>query len=87
MLDKPCNTGVIPCQQTCYQPVQVCTYCPVLGSFNNCNFITFYHKVTTSEYFEEIYQVAIDVISENMAPLVKYGKYGAMKTTCSTKMV
>ena len=55
MLDKPSNTGVIIFQQTCYQPVQVCTYWPVLGSFNNCNIITFYHKDKKSEDFEEIY--------------------------------
>ena len=32
------------------------------------------------EAFDEIHQVAIDIISENMAPLVQPGMYGAINT-------
>ena len=38
-------------------------------------------KSTSSETFDEIHQVVIDGISDNMASLVKSGKYGAINTT------
>ena len=36
------------------------------------------------EAFDEIHQVAIDIISENMAPLVQPGMYGAINTADNT---
>ena len=53
----------------------------MLGSFKNSNIITLSHKVTESEAFDDIHRVVLDGISENMASLVKYGKYGDMNTT------
>ena len=40
----------------------------------------------TSEASYYIHQVALDGISENMALLVKYSKYGAMYAIYSTTM-
>ena len=71
----------------CYQTVSCCTYFLVLGLFKNWNIATLSYKSTTSEAFEEIYQVLLDDIINNMALLVQYGKYGSMKTTYSTTMV
>ena len=67
MLYKPCICGLNPKQQLCYQPVTNCSYWKVLVSFNKRNIITFLHKATTSEAFQEIHQVVLDGISENMA--------------------
>ena len=52
----------------------------MLGSFNNGNIIKNYNKTTTSEDFEDILQFILDRISDNMALLVQYGKYGVMNT-------
>ena len=38
-------------------------------------------KSTSSDTFDEINQVVLDVVSENMAWLVESGKYGAINTT------
>ena len=38
-------------------------------------------KSTSSDTFDEIHQVVLDRISDNMASLVKPGKYGAIKKT------
>ena len=45
------------------------------------------HKATTDEAFEDINQVVIDVISNNMASLVKYGKCVPITTTDATIIV
>ena len=67
-----------------YQPVQYCTYCSVLGSFNNCNIIKFSHK---SIYIENLDpSVLLCSISNNMAVLVQTGQYGAINTTDTTTM-
>ena len=55
----------------------------MLGSFNNVNIIILSHKAKTTEDFKKINQVVLDVISDNMDSLVKYGKYGVMNTTYS----
>ena len=39
------------------------------------------HKSTPSDTFDEIHQVVLEVISDNMASLVKSGKYGYINTT------
>ena len=41
-------------------------------------------KSTSSETFDEIYQVVLGKISDNMASLVESGKYGAINTTDTT---
>ena len=38
-------------------------------------------KSTLSYTFDEIYQVVLDVISDNIASLVESGTYGAINTT------
>ena len=81
MLYKPWIRGLTPKQQPRYRYVTYWSYCPVLGSFNNWNIITFSHKSTTSEDFEEFHQVVLYSISDNMASLVQYGKYGGINTT------
>ena len=63
-----------------YKPVTNCTYWPVLGSFNNWNIIEISPKSTSSDTFDEIYQVVLDGISDNMASLIESGKYGAINT-------
>ena len=40
----------------------------------------------TSEAFEEIHQVGFGDISNNMASLIQYGKYGTTNTTDTTTM-
>ena len=68
-----------------YQPVTDCTYCPVLGSYNNRNIINLPPKSTHFEAFDEIHHDFIDGISDNMASLVLPGKYGVIKTDEKTK--
>ena len=86
MLDKPWVPGFSPQQQPRYQPVHDFTCWPLLGCFNKWNIITLSHKSKTSEHFEEIHKVIIDVISDNMASLVQSVKYGTINTTYSTTM-
>ena len=86
MLDKPWVPGLPPHQQHFYQPLQYCTYCPVLGSFNNWDIITLSHKYMTSEAFEEMHQVVLDGIINDMDHLFQSVKYGAMNTTDYTNM-
>ena len=81
ILEKPWVHGFPPQQHPHYQPVTDFTYWQLLGSFNNWNINTLSHKETTSEAFEKICQVVLDGISDNMASLVRYGKYGATNTT------
>ena len=78
MIYKPWIPVIPSKKQRRYQPVTNFTSCPVLGSFNNWNIIQLSHKSIPFEVFEEIYQVFIDGISDNMASLVKSGKYGAI---------
>ena len=87
MLDKPCIHGLTPRQQTRYQPVTDCSYLPVLVYFNNWNIITFSHKATTSESFEEIHQAVLDGIGDNMTSLVQSGKYEAINTTDTSTII
>ena len=81
MLDKPCISDITSDEQDCYKPVTKCTYFPLLGSFNSWNIIILSQKSTPSDEFDEIYQVALDLISDNMALLAGSGKYGAINTT------
>ena len=81
MLDKPWIYGISSDKKERYKPVTKCTYCPVLGSFNNWNNIQLPSNSTSSDTFDEIHQVVIDGISDNMASLVESGKYGAINTT------
>ena len=69
IIDKSWIHGLKPQQQPLCQPVTYCTYWPVLGSFNNWNIITLTRKSTTTDVFEEIHQVILDVISDNISPL------------------
>ena len=56
----------------------------VIGSYNNWNIIHLSHKSTPFEAFEEINQDVLGVISDNMASLVQYDKYGAINTSDTT---
>ena len=80
MLEKPQISGIPSDKQERYKPVTKCTYWPVLGAFNNFNIIQFSSKSTSSDTFDEIYQVVLDRISDNIAPLVESGTYGAINT-------
>ena len=81
MLDKAWISGMLQDKQYCYKPVTKCTYWPVLGAFKNWNIIELSSKSTSSDTFDEIHQIVLDGISDNMASLVKSGKYGAINTT------
>ena len=81
MLDKPRINGIPSDEQERYKPVTKCTYWQVLGSFNNWNMIQLSQKSTPSDTFDEIHQVVLDGIRDNIALLVKPGKYGAINTT------
>ena len=61
------------------------TYYSVLVTYNNWNIIFFTNKITPIEYFNEIYNVVLDVICENMALMVQTGKYGSTSKIFSTK--
>ena len=50
ILDKPWAVGVSANEQTCYQHVVDCTYCPVFGPLNNCKIIHFSNKSASSEH-------------------------------------
>ena len=54
--------------------------------FNNWNVITFSHKDTADEAFEEIHKFFLDGISNNMASLVQSVCYDAMNTSGSKTM-
>ena len=86
MFEKPLVPGLMPQQQPLCQPVTDCSYWPVQVSFKKWNIITLSHKATTSEAFEDIFQVILDGISENMASLVQSGKYSAINTTGKSTM-
>ena len=58
----------------------------MIVSFNNWDIIIFSYKATTSEAFEDIFQVVLDGISENMVSLVQYGNYVAVNTIYSATM-
>ena len=81
MIDKPWIYVIPSKKQERYQPVTNCTYWPVLGSFNNHKIIPLSQKSTPYDSFDEIHHVVIDVISDNMASLVQYGKYSSINTT------
>ena len=81
MIEKPCISSIPSDEQDRYNPVTKCTYWPVLGSFNNQNIIKLSQKSTSSDAFDEIHQVVLDVISDNMASLVESVKYRAINTT------
>ena len=75
------NPGLQVFQLNHYQPVQYCTYCLVLGSFNNCNNIKLSHRATSSEGSDKIHQAVLDGIHENMDALVQADKYCAINKT------
>ena len=52
MLDKPWISGIPSYEQERYKPLTKCTYCTVLGYFNNCNQLS--QKSTPSDVFDEI---------------------------------
>ena len=66
MLDKPWAAGVNSNSQSFYQPVVDCTYWPVLGPLNNWNIVNFTIKTISSEEFDEVHHVLLDLISDNM---------------------
>ena len=70
--------GISSKKQVLYQPVTICTYCPVPGSYNNCNIIELTPKSTPFEAFDKIQQVILYGISDNMASLVQSGMYDAI---------
>ena len=86
MIDKPWIFCLSHQQQPRYEPVTYCTYLPALGSSNNWNIIKFSQKATTSEDYEHINQVLIYGISDNMASMVQYGKYGSKNKTYTSTM-
>ena len=55
-----------------------------MGPYINWNIINLTPKVIPSEAFYEIHQEVLDIISENMASLVKPGMYGAINTDDTT---
>ena len=69
MLDKPWIPDIQKKER--YKPITKCTYWTLLGSFNNWNIIKLSQKSTSSDTFDEIQQVVLDVISDNMASLVE----------------
>ena len=81
MLDKSWISDIPSDKQDRYKPVTKCTYWPVLGAFNNWNIIEFLSKSTSSDTFDEIHQVVLDIISYNMASLFESVKYKAINTT------
>ena len=81
ILDKPWISGISSDKKEHYKPVTKCTYCPVLGAFNNYNIIHLSSKSTSSDTFDEIQQVVLDGMSDNMVSLVESGIYGAINTT------
>ena len=48
---------------------------------DNWNIIQLSSKSTSSDTFDEIHQVVLDIISDNMASLVESVTYGAINTT------
>ena len=85
MLDKPWISGIPSNKRARYQPVTNCTYCPVMGSYNNLNIIELIPKPTPFEAFYNIYKIVIDGIIENMASLGQSGMYGAINKDDTTK--
>ena len=81
MLDKTWISGISSDKQESYKPATKCTYWALLGSFNNWNIISLSPKSTSSDTFDEIHQVFLDLISDNMASLVESGTYGSINTT------
>ena len=63
MIDQPWISGVQSTKQARYQPVINCTYCKVLGPYNNCNIIHLTPKSIPSVEFDEIHQVVLGGIS------------------------
>ena len=55
LLYKPWIYGIPSNEQERYKPVAKCTYCPVLGSFNNSNILLFPQKPTPSDTFDSIH--------------------------------
>ena len=58
----------------------------MLGSFNNCNIIQFTNKTTSSEVFDAVHKGVLDGTGDNMASLVKLGKYDPINVADPTKM-
>ena len=65
--------------------VNVFTYWPAIGSFNNRNIIQISQKSTPFESFEETHQVVLDEISDNTTSLFQSGKYSAINTDDTSK--
>ena len=84
MLDKIWVYGISSKKQARYQAV---TKWQVFGSFNNWNIIQLSHKSTPFDAFEDIRQFFLDGISDHMASLVQYDKYGAINTSDTTTNV
>ena len=76
-----------PNKQPHCQPDIECTYCFVLGSFDNWNIIQFTNKITRSWYFDAVNQLVLDVISYNTSSLLWIGRYGAINAEYKTTMV
>ena len=87
MLDKPWISGIRSKKQARYQPVINYTYWPVLGAYNNCNFIELTPKSIPFETFYEIHQVSLDGKSENLSSLVQSVMYGAINISDNTSNV
>ena len=84
ILDKTWVYDIPSTKQVRCQPVTNFTYWPVLGSYNNWNIIDLTPKPIHFEAFDEINKVVLDWISENMASLLQYVKYGAINTDDTT---
>ena len=86
-MDKPYTYGVDPTKKPRYQPVEDCTYWPILVSLNNWNTIQFTNKLTSNKDFNVVNKVVLDGTSDNMVSLLYIGKYGAINVVDPTKMV
>ena len=86
MLDNPWGPGVSHIKQPRCQPVLDCIYTLVFSTFNNRNMIQLTNKTTSSDNFDDICKVFLDVISDNVESLVLYRNNCDINTYNTTKM-
>ena len=86
MLDNPWGPGVSHIKQARCQPVLDCIYRLVFSTFNNRNTIQLTNKTTSSDNFDDICKVFLDVISDNAESLVLYRNNCDINTYNTTKM-
>ena len=69
-----------------YHPVLDCRYWPVLGYFNNRNIKKFTNRSISSEDFDKINNIFLDITSENTDYLAQTGKHGEINTNHTKTM-